>query len=129
MCAWPSDPCFAVGPTHDHLEGRMKTAQLHRAWNLDHSPDRWVNADERDSQSVDRRRGLLRGHRNIVRQVVGLALWRCSRRWHRRVHRNGFGLVWVDPVGLEGEGEGVSGTVKSQNEVSMVQLYQNPSYP
>jgi hypothetical protein len=56
----------AVRPAHYHLKGAVKAAQLEGTGHLDHTPDRWLNADERDFQSIDGWRCLLRGHRNIV---------------------------------------------------------------
>src|ERR1017187_4162104 len=43
----------AVRPAHYHLECAVKAAQLEGTGHLDHTPDRWLNADERDLQSID----------------------------------------------------------------------------
>ena len=50
----------------NELECAVKTAQLDRTGNLDAQPDRRFDSGEGDLQSVDGRRCLWRGHRDIV---------------------------------------------------------------
>ena len=87
----------AVRPAHYHLECAVKAAQLEGTGHLDHTPDRWLNADERDLQSIDGRRCLLRWHTNIV---PDLGNCRCpfggvAVAWDAlRVHRAGAERIW-----------------------------------
>jgi hypothetical protein len=56
----------AVGPTHDHLECAVKATQLHGTRDLNHTPIQWSDFGQRDLQTVDWRRCLLGGHKDIV---------------------------------------------------------------
>src|ERR1039458_3500513 len=44
---------MAVGPTEDRLESVVEAAQGYRTWNLDSSPNRRVDFEERDLHFVD----------------------------------------------------------------------------
>jgi hypothetical protein len=74
----------------------VEAAHFDGTGNLDCTPDRWLDADQRDLQLVDGRRCLLGGHRDIV-TVVELML--CD-----SVESSSPGVRWVHRLveGAEG---------------------------
>jgi hypothetical protein len=63
----------AAGPTEHSLKRVIQTAEQHRSRNLNSSPDRWLNLDERNLQPVNGRRCLGRRYMDVVE---GLQDWR-----------------------------------------------------
>ena len=57
-----------IRPTHDSLNGVMQAAEQDCGRNLDLSPDRRLDSEERDSELKDGRRPLLGRHKTIVGQ-------------------------------------------------------------